>query len=83
MHTTKYLQLFYSSFFLPKMYAHLVLALLAVLASYFYSRLYYKRFHQFASLPQLSPTLLGGHLGKFNEYSQLGPKDRHPGQSLQ
>ncbi|KAI0391251.1 cytochrome P450 [Xylariaceae sp. FL0594] len=50
----------------------------AVLASYFYTRLRYKRFVQYAHIPQLPPSLLLGHLKAFGELARRGVPDRHP-----
>ncbi|KAI1346032.1 cytochrome P450 [Xylaria sp. FL0043] len=49
-----------------------------VLASYFYTRLRYLRFAQYAHIPQLPPSLLLGHLKAFGEFTQRGIPDRHP-----
>lgn len=61
------------------MITHFVLAFLAIVVSYAYSRLYYRRFRQFATIPQLPPSLLWGHLQAFDTFTRSGPKDRHPG----
>ncbi|KAJ2990196.1 hypothetical protein NUW58_g3073 [Xylaria curta] len=60
------------------MFWPVLLAFLFVLATYFYVKLNHKRFSQYASLPQLPPTLLWGHLKTMNEYIQRGEPDRHP-----
>ena len=56
----------------------LLLAAVLVLLSYLYAKLRYKRFKQYASLPQLPPSLLLGHLGAFDEYNRRGPPAQHP-----
>lgn len=61
------------------MFVYISIALLAILAMSLYSRLHYKRFRQFASIPQMQPSLLWGHLHTFETFSQSGPRDRHPG----
>ncbi|KAI0109157.1 cytochrome P450 [Nemania sp. FL0031] len=49
-----------------------------VIATYLYLKLRQKRFRQYASLPQLPPTLLFGHLKTMNEYIRRGEADCHP-----
>ncbi|KAI2780490.1 cytochrome P450 [Daldinia loculata] len=56
----------------------LVLAGLSLLAAYLYNKLRYKRFQQYAGIPQLPPSLLLGHLKLMGEYLARGPADRHP-----
>ncbi|KAI1391550.1 cytochrome P450 [Hypoxylon trugodes] len=56
----------------------LVLTALLLLAAYLYNRLRYKRFQQYASIPQLPPSLLLGHLKYMGDYLAQGPADRHP-----
>ncbi|KAI8954549.1 cytochrome P450 [Xylaria longipes] len=55
-----------------------LLASLFVFATYLYLKLRHKRFSQYASLPQLPPTLLLGHLKTLDEYMRRGAADRHP-----
>ncbi|KAI1352317.1 cytochrome P450 [Xylaria sp. FL0043] len=55
-----------------------LLTCLFILATYLYLKLRYKRFTQYASLPQLPPTLLLGHLKTMDEYIRRGAADRHP-----
>lgn len=59
----------------------LLLAALPLLGLYLYNKVYHKRFQQYASLPQLPPSLAWGHLAAFDEYIKRGKKDRHPGKS--
>ncbi|XXH02119.1 hypothetical protein Hte_008487 [Hypoxylon texense] len=56
----------------------LVLAASLLLAAYLYTKLRYKRFQQYAGIPQLSPSLLLGHLKFMGDYLAQGPADRHP-----
>lgn len=56
-----------------------MIAVISLLASYLYTKLRYKRFQQFADLPQLPASLLLGHLKLLGEYIKHGPADRHPG----
>ncbi|OTA63681.1 cytochrome P450 [Hypoxylon sp. EC38] len=56
----------------------LVLAALLLLAAYLYNKLRYKRFQQYAGIPQLPPSLLLGHLKFMGDYLAQGPADRHP-----
>ncbi|KAI1421980.1 cytochrome P450 [Xylaria sp. FL1777] len=48
-----------------------------LLASYFYTRLRYLRFTQYAHIPQLPPHLIWGHLKALGEWTQRGIPDRH------
>ncbi|KAM7189863.1 Cytochrome P450 [Naviculisporaceae sp. PSN 640] len=56
----------------------LLIATLPVLFWYLYTRLRYKRFRQYASLPQLPSSLVLGHLAAFDEYNRRGPPAQHP-----
>lgn len=56
-------------------------ALLLVAGTYFYINLNYKRFKQNAHIPQLTSSLLWGHLMVFDEFTKRGIVDRHPGMS--
>ncbi|KAI1264041.1 cytochrome P450 [Xylariaceae sp. FL1019] len=56
----------------------LIFASLAVLGTYLLVKLRYKRFTQYAHLPQLPPSLLLGHLKTMDEYIRRGRADRHP-----
>ncbi|KAI1468961.1 cytochrome P450 [Daldinia caldariorum] len=56
----------------------LVFAAFSLLAAYLYNKLRYKRFRQYADIPQLPPSLLLGHLKLMGEYLARGPADRHP-----
>jgi leucyl-tRNA synthetase len=57
----------------------IVLAVLPVLAVYLYQKLHYHRFVQYASWPQMQPSLLWGHLKKMNEFIERGVRQRHVG----
>lgn len=57
----------------------IVLAALPALAVYLYQRLHYHRFVQYASWPQMQPSLLWGHLKKMNEFIERGVRQRHVG----
>ncbi|KAI1385039.1 cytochrome P450 [Hypoxylon trugodes] len=56
----------------------LAIASLLVTVVYLYGKLYYKRFKQNAHLPQLSSSLLWGHLMAFDDFTKRGITDRHP-----
>ncbi|KAI0154588.1 cytochrome P450 [Xylariaceae sp. FL1272] len=56
----------------------LIFASLAVLGTYLLVKLRYKRFTQYAHLPQLPPSLLLGHLKTMDEYIRRGRANRHP-----
>jgi hypothetical protein len=62
-----------------KMLELYLLATATLLVSYFYARLNYVRFRQYAHIPQLLNHLLWGHLKIFDEFIQRGICDRHPG----
>lgn len=57
----------------------LLLAALPLIGIYLYNKVYHKRFVQYASIPQLPPSLVLGHLAIFDQYIKRGPRDRHPG----
>lgn len=57
----------------------LLLAVLALVATYLFTQLYHKRFKQFASLPQLPPSLVWGHMLVYDEFTKREAKDLHPG----
>lgn len=59
----------------------IILAATALLITYLYNRVQYKRFKQHAKLPQLPPSLLFGHLKTLDELIKRGAADRHPGTS--
>ncbi|ETS73855.1 hypothetical protein PFICI_14801 [Pestalotiopsis fici W106-1] len=56
----------------------ILLAAIALLATYLYNKLRYKRLTQHAKLPQLPPSLLLGHLKTLDKLIKRGPADRHP-----
>ncbi|KAK7953133.1 cytochrome P450 monooxygenase [Apiospora saccharicola] len=55
------------------------IAAVVIAATLLYQNLYYRRFQQFAHLPQLPPSLIWGHLKHFNDFTNRGKLDRHPG----
>jgi len=59
----------------------IILAATALLVTYLYNRLRYKRFQQHAKLPQVPSSLLFGHLKALDELIKRGAADRHPGTS--
>lgn len=60
------------------MFKRILLAVLSLLATYLYNKLYYKRFKQHARLPQMPPTTLLGHLKTLDDLIKRGEPDRHP-----
>jgi cytochrome P450 len=60
------------------MFQAIFLAVIALIATYLYRKLQYKRFEQHAGLPQLYPSLLLGHLKKLDAIIKRGAPDRHP-----
>ncbi|KAI1477676.1 cytochrome P450 [Daldinia eschscholtzii] len=60
------------------MFELFLLAAAILLGSYFYARLRYLRFTQYAHIPQLPNHLLWGHLKVFGEFMYRGILDRHP-----
>ncbi|KAF4460676.1 cytochrome P450 [Fusarium albosuccineum] len=56
----------------------IVVAALSLLVTYLYTTLRFKRFKQYAHLPQLPPSLLWGHMRVYDEFMKRGNKDRHP-----
>ncbi|KAJ3546154.1 hypothetical protein NM208_g2144 [Fusarium decemcellulare] len=56
----------------------IVAAALSLLVTYLYTTLRFKRFKQYAHLPQLPPSLLWGHMRVYDEFMKRGNKDRHP-----
>ncbi|KAK0630535.1 cytochrome P450 52A11 [Bombardia bombarda] len=56
----------------------LLAAALVLLASYLYRLVWHKRFKQYASIPQLPPSLVLGHLKTFDDFIKRGKADRHP-----
>ncbi|KAK5636947.1 hypothetical protein RRF57_012659 [Xylaria bambusicola] len=57
----------------------LILTSFIALGTYLYITLRYKRFSQYAHLPQLPPSLLLGHLKTMDEYIRRNPADAHTG----
>ncbi|KAJ8132862.1 hypothetical protein O1611_g762 [Lasiodiplodia mahajangana] len=55
-----------------------LLASFIVIVTYLYLKLRYKRFSQYASFPQLPPTLLFGHLKTVDQYTRHEAADCHP-----
>ncbi|KAG8162997.1 hypothetical protein KVR01_007475 [Diaporthe batatas] len=60
------------------MLTHFVLAFLAIFLAYLSTKLHYKRYRQYATVPQISTSLLWGHLKAFDNFSKHGLKNRHP-----
>ncbi|KAF3015968.1 hypothetical protein E8E14_012832 [Neopestalotiopsis sp. 37M] len=56
----------------------ILLAAIALLATYLYNKLRYKRLVQHAKIPQLPPSLVLGHLKTLDKLIKRGPADRHP-----
>ncbi|KAF5012253.1 hypothetical protein FDECE_1634 [Fusarium decemcellulare] len=56
----------------------IVVVALSLLVTYLYTTLRFKRFKQYAHLPQLPPSLLWGHMRVYDEFMKRGNKDRHP-----
>ncbi|KAH8892801.1 cytochrome P450 [Thozetella sp. PMI_491] len=56
-----------------------ILTVFSLLATYCYAKLRYKRFKQFAHIPQLPASLLLGHLKTFDDFvRRRTPANRHP-----
>ena len=60
----------------------ILLAALSLMATYLYNKLHYKRFKQYAQLPQMPPTLMLGNLKTLDDLIKRGEPDRHPGRYL-
>ncbi|KAI2467419.1 cytochrome P450 [Annulohypoxylon bovei var. microspora] len=56
----------------------ILFAAVALLATYLYRKLSYKRFQQHGKLPQMPPSLLFGHLKTLDSLIKRGEADRHP-----
>ncbi|KAI9150502.1 putative sterigmatocystin biosynthesis P450 monooxygenase stcS [Paramyrothecium foliicola] len=56
----------------------LLFTVASLLVTYLYIGLRHKRFQQFAKFPQLTPSLVWGHVKKFQSISVGGNADRHP-----
>ncbi|RSL74284.1 hypothetical protein CEP53_000392 [Fusarium sp. AF-6] len=54
------------------------IAALSLLITYLFTKLRFKRFKQYAHLPQLSPSLIWGHMLVYDEISKHAQRDRHP-----
>ncbi|KAI0437132.1 cytochrome P450 [Xylaria telfairii] len=61
----------------------LVFGATALLLSYCYAKLRYKRFNQYAYFPQLPTTLVQGHLRTMNEFLRGGNPKGHPDLAFQ
>ena len=62
------------------MLARLLLVAVPFLAAYLYNKIRFKRFKQYAHLPQLEPSLLLGHLKAMDDYMKRSNKaDCHSG----
>lgn len=57
----------------------LVIGAAALLISYCYVKLRYKRFNQYAHFPQLPTSFLFGHLKSVDSLIRGGKPDGHPG----
>lgn len=60
----------------------ILFAATALVITYLYNRLRYKRLLQHAKIPQVPPSLLLGHLKTLDELIKRGPADRHPGNPM-
>ncbi|KAK4184099.1 cytochrome P450 [Podospora australis] len=60
----------------------LIATTLTVILTYLYSRLPFKRFKQYAALPQIPNSLFAGHLLKIREYMRHAPANAHPDEIL-
>ncbi|KAH8880906.1 cytochrome P450 [Thozetella sp. PMI_491] len=60
------------------MFLPLVVAAIAVLAPYLYSRLRYQRLSRYAKYPQMPPSLILGHLKAIDEFIRAGKPNGHP-----
>ncbi|KAM5377897.1 hypothetical protein ACJZ2D_004801 [Fusarium nematophilum] len=60
------------------MLGQLVLAAMSLLITYLFMKLHFKRFKQYAHIPQLPPSLIWGHMLVYDKFSKRGPKDQHP-----
>ncbi|RTE84935.1 hypothetical protein BHE90_000370 [Fusarium euwallaceae] len=54
------------------------IAALSLLITYLFTKLRFKRFKQYAHLPQLPPSLIWGHMLVYDEISKHAQRDRHP-----
>jgi hypothetical protein len=63
------------------MMSPIVLAALALIGTFLYRRLRYKRFDQHAGFPQMPVHLLLGHLMTIDNFMKDVPSDGHPGAS--
>lgn len=61
------------------MLTQVLIAGIALLVTYLYSMIRHKRLHQYASFPQLPPSLVLGHLQTVDEYIRSAPPKAHPG----
>lgn len=60
----------------------ILFAATALVITYLYNRLRYRRLLQHAKIPQVPPSLLLGHLRTLDELMKRGPADRHPGNPM-
>jgi cytochrome P450 len=63
---------------LPTPAQTIAVAAVLIAGTYFYSKLYHRRFKQNAHLPQHESSLLFGHLITFDAFTKKGAADRHP-----
>ncbi|KAI1741307.1 cytochrome P450 [Xylaria scruposa] len=61
----------------------LIISAAALLVSYCYVKLRYKRFNQYADLPQLPSTLILGHLKVMDHFIRMGKPNGHPDLAFQ
>ncbi|KAK3377436.1 cytochrome P450 [Podospora didyma] len=59
------------------MLEQLFLAALPLLFAYLFAKVRYSRFKQYASFPQLKPSLVWGHMKAINDFTVRGKLDRH------
>ncbi|KAI1825848.1 cytochrome P450 [Xylaria intraflava] len=60
----------------------LIASATALLISYFYAKLYYKRFRQYANFPQMPTSLILGHLKIMDHFIRTSKPNGHPDLAL-
>jgi len=60
----------------------LLFAAVPLLLLYLFQDLRYRRFKQYAGIPQPKSSLIWGHMKALHEVIQRGAPDRHPGEEL-